>query len=81
MNLRRVTNLELTENENDDLLADSHTILNRWKTYFSQILNAHDSDVRETEIHTAEPLVPEPNSFEVEIAIEKPERCKLPGIH
>jgi len=55
--------------------------LNRWKTYFSQILNAHDSDVRETEIHTAEPLVPEPNSFEVEIAIEKPERCKLPGIH
>jgi hypothetical protein len=29
------------------------------------------SDVRQTEIHTAEPLVPEPSAFEVEMAIEK----------
>jgi len=29
------------------------------------------SDVRQTEIHTAEPLVPEPSVFEVELAIEK----------
>jgi hypothetical protein len=28
------------------------------------------SDVRQKEIHTAEPLVPEPNAFEVEMAIE-----------
>jgi hypothetical protein len=27
--------------------------------------------VRQTEIHTPEPLVPEPNAFEVELAIEK----------
>ena len=27
--------------------------------------------VRQTEIHTAEPLVPEPNAFESELAIEK----------
>jgi hypothetical protein len=34
----------------------------------------------ETEIHTAEPLVPEPSSSEVEIAIEKLKRYKSPGI-
>jgi hypothetical protein len=29
------------------------------------------SDVRQTETQTAEPLVPEPSVFEVELAIEK----------
>jgi hypothetical protein len=28
-------------------------------------------DVRQAEIHTAEPLVPQPSTFEVEMAIEK----------
>jgi hypothetical protein len=37
------------------------------------------SDVRQIEIHTAEPLVPDPSPFEVEIAIEKLERYELPG--
>jgi hypothetical protein len=37
----------LVKNENSDLLADSHNILNRWKNYFSQLLNVHNvSDVR-----------------------------------
>jgi hypothetical protein len=49
------------KNGNGDLVADSHNILNRWKKYFSQLLNVHRvSDVRQIEIHTAEPLVPEP---------------------
>jgi hypothetical protein len=44
----------------------------RWRNYFSQILNVHGvSDVRQVEIHTAEPLVPEPSALEVELAIEK----------
>jgi hypothetical protein len=30
-------------------------------------------------MHTAEPLVPDPSPFEVEIAIAKFEKCKLPG--
>jgi len=39
---------------------------------FSQLLNVHGAkDVRQEEIHTAEPLVPEPSTFEVELAIEK----------
>jgi hypothetical protein len=29
----------LVKNENGDLLADSHNILNRWKNYCSQLLN------------------------------------------
>jgi hypothetical protein len=44
-------------------------------------LNAHgDNDVWQTEIHAEEPLLPEPNAFEVEMAIEKLKRHKSPGI-
>jgi hypothetical protein len=66
--------------ENGDHLADSHSILNRWKNYFCQLLNVHGvNDVRQTEIHTADPLVPEPSSSKDEIAIENLKRYKSPG--
>ena len=53
----------------------------RWRNYFSQILNVHGvSEVRQAEIHTAEPLVPEPSALEVELAIEKLKSHKSPGI-
>jgi hypothetical protein len=40
-------------------------------------LNVHRvSNVREIEIHTAEPVVPDPSRFEVEIAIAKLKRYK-----
>jgi hypothetical protein len=53
--------------DNGDLLADSDSILNRWKNYFSQLLKVHDvSDVRQIEVHTAEPLVPGPSHLEAE---------------
>ena len=43
-------------------------------------MNVHGvNDVRQTETHTAEPLVPEPNVFEVELAIEKLKSHKTPG--
>jgi hypothetical protein len=65
------------KDENGDLLPDSHNILNRWNNYFSQLLNVHGvSDVKQIEIHTAEPLVPDPSPFEVEIAIAKLKRYK-----
>jgi hypothetical protein len=38
------------------------------------------SDVRQAEIHTAEPLVPEPSALEVELAIEKLKSRNSPGI-
>jgi hypothetical protein len=44
-------------------------------------LNIHGlNDVRQTEVHTAEPLVPEPSAFEVEMDIEKLKSHKSPGI-
>jgi hypothetical protein len=42
------------KDENGGLLADSYNILSRRKNYFSHRI----SDVRQIEIHTAEPLVP-----------------------
>jgi hypothetical protein len=45
MNLRGAA-----KDENSDRLADSHNILNRWKNYFSQLLNVHNViDVRQIE--------------------------------
>jgi len=40
---------------------------------FSQLFNVQGGiiDVRQTEIHTAEPLVPEPSVFEVQKDIER----------
>jgi len=55
--------------------------LARWRNHFSQLLDVHRvNDVRQIEIHAAEPLVPEPSAFEVELAIEKLKRHKSPGI-
>jgi hypothetical protein len=66
--------------ENEDLLTDSDNILNRWKNYFSHLLNVHNvSDVRQIEVQTAEPLVPGPSNMEVEIATEKFKKYKSPG--
>ena len=63
-----------------DLVADSHSILVRCRNYFSQILNVHGvNDVRQTEIHTVEPPVPEPSASEVKLAIEKLKNHKSPG--
>jgi len=43
-------------------------------------LNVHwVTDVRQTEIHTAKPLVPEPSASEVELATEKLKSHKSPG--
>jgi len=69
------------KDDKDDLVADYHIILARWRNYFSQLLNVHGvNDVRQTEIHTAEPLVPEPSVCEVELAVEKLKSHKSPGI-
>jgi len=49
----------IVKDEKGELVADSHRILTRWRNHFSQILNIHGvNDVRQTEIHTAEPLSP-----------------------
>ncbi|KAJ4435792.1 hypothetical protein ANN_18411 [Periplaneta americana] len=65
--------VNVIKDENGDLLADSPSILNRWKNYFAQLLNVHRpnrNDRDGIEIKTAEPFIPEPTLSEVEIAIE-----------
>jgi len=54
------------------LVADSHNTLARWRNYFSQLLNVHGVNVvKQTEIHTAEPLVPESSASDIDMVIEK----------
>jgi hypothetical protein len=63
---------DIVKEEKGDLVADSHSILVRWRYHFSQLLNTHGvNDVRQTETHTAEPLMPKPAAFEFEMAIEE----------
>jgi hypothetical protein len=69
MNLRKCTNL-----------ADPQNALNRWKNFFNQVLNVHGvHDVRQVDIHMAEPLVPVPSLVEAETAIQKLRSYKSPG--
>ena len=64
----------LVKDEKSELVVDSHSIVARWRNYFSQLFNMHGvKDVRQAEIRTAEPLVPEPSAAEVEVAIDKPQ--------
>jgi hypothetical protein len=71
----------IVKDEKFDLVADSHSILATWRNYFSQILYVHVvNDVRHTEIHTAEPLMPKPSASEFELDIEKLKSHKSLGI-
>ena len=71
----------IVKGEKSNLFTDCNSILGRWRFYFSQLFNVHGvSDVRQAEIHTAEPIVPELSAFEVQMAIEKLKRHKSPGI-
>jgi hypothetical protein len=73
------TNLE--KDERGDLLEDPLKILNRWKNYFCKLLSVHGvGDVTQTEMHTAEPSVPQPSASEVKVAIGKLKRYKSPGV-
>jgi hypothetical protein len=67
----------LVKDERGDLLADPHKFLHRWKNYFCQLLNVRGVyGVRQTEMHTAEPFMPEPSVFEIEVAVGKPKVYK-----
>jgi hypothetical protein len=55
-------------------------IWNAWKNNFCQLLNVHGAGgVKQTEMHTAEPSVPQPSASEAEVAIGKLKRYKSPG--
>ena len=60
------------KDEKGNLVTDSHGILDRWWDHTSQLLNVHGvTDLRQTEIHTAELLVSEVSAIEAQLAIEK----------
>jgi hypothetical protein len=74
------TNAE--KDEKGNLVADSQSILARWRKFCSQLLNVHGvNNLKQTEIHTAEPLVPEPSAFDVELTTEKLKSHESPDIH
>ena len=59
----------IVKGETGDLVTGFYSILAKWREYFSQLFNVHGvHDVRQTEIHRAEPLVPAPSAFEIELA-------------
>ena len=63
---------DIVMGEKGDLVADSRSIVVRWRNYFSLLFNVHGvKDVGQVEIPTADPLVAEPSAFEVELAIDK----------
>jgi hypothetical protein len=72
--------INIIKDKNANLPADPQNVLNKWKHYFNHVVNVHGVyDVRQMDIHTAEPLVPEPSLIEVEIAIGKLKSYKSPG--
>ena len=59
--------VNVVKDEKGDLVADSYSIVAIWRNYFSQLSNVHGTkDIKHTDIHTAEPIVPDPSGFEVE---------------
>jgi hypothetical protein len=57
------TLINIIKDGNGNLIADPHSVLNRWKRFFK--LNVHGvHDVRQMDMHTALPLVPEPSLIE-----------------
>jgi hypothetical protein len=72
--------INIIKDENSNLLTDPQCVLKSWKNFFNQVLNVHEiHDVKQMDIHMAEPLVPEPSLIEVEIAIGKLKRYKSSG--
>jgi hypothetical protein len=62
-------------NENGDLLANSHISLKRRKNYFCQLLNIYIymygvNDVSQRERHTAKPLLHDSRIYNVEIILK-----------
>jgi hypothetical protein len=80
--LRKVTSLELMWYRMRRVIwLQTATVFWLGGGNISQLFSVQGvSVVRQTEIYTVESLVPEPSTFEVEMAIENLKRHKLPGI-
>ena len=73
----------MIKDENENLLGDMKSILNRWKNYFNNVLNINDREqdsFNENTIHTAEPFIVEPDELDIKFIIEELKSHKAPGI-
>jgi hypothetical protein len=71
----------IVRDDKGDLVTGSHSILAGWRNHFSQLFNVIGvRDFRQTEIHTAELLVPKPSAFAVERATGELKIHESPGI-
>jgi hypothetical protein len=74
--------INIIKDENCNLLADPQSIFNRRKIFFNEVLNVHGvHDVRQMDVYTSEPSVPEPSLVKVVIAIGKLKSYKSPGTY
>jgi hypothetical protein len=70
----------VVKDENVMTLETSWVFWQNWKNHFSQLFNAHGvSEVGQSEIHTAKPLVTQSRAFDFEMFIENVKRHKFPG--
>jgi hypothetical protein len=77
---RGITKFKKGYKPKTNLVKDPQKILTRWKNYFCQLLNVQGAGgIMQTEIHTAQPFVPDPSAAEFEVAIRKLKRNKAPG--
>jgi hypothetical protein len=64
------------------LFVHFHSTVDRWKSYFSRLINAHASDeFKDPLVNTAGELVPKVSFMEVEIATEKCKHYESRGIN
>ena len=57
------------------MFTDSQHILDMWQNHFFQLFSVHGvSDLWQSEIHTAQSIVPDLSAFEVEMATENVKR-------
>jgi len=71
----------MVKDEIGDVVADSYSIVEKWRKYFSQLFNVRAvKDVGQAKTHTPEPLVPEPSASKFEFAIDRLKGHKSPGI-
>ena len=62
----------IVKDEKSNGFTNSHSVLAMCRKYFSQLLNVYGvNDVRQSDIHKVEPMVPEPSALEAEMFIGK----------
>jgi hypothetical protein len=64
-----------------NLVKGTKCVLNTCKKHVSQLLNIQGvNDVRQTEVHTTESVVPEPSVHDIEVSVGKFKNINIPCI-